>query len=200
VPRSDPAEFRALPLRAFDAVGDFPLHDVWTVDFPGARGLTIPALRSCLSSERVPALPLPVRALFAIRRAAGRALRLDEGAARDAATDRAPAEARALTPDVVAASRVRPGTREGLFRTVFVLDDEAAYVVRNATVHALLVVALTPNENGQRFYWGTYVAPVGPITRLYMALIDPFRRFVVYPGLERWLRRTVRESGIGRAT
>jgi hypothetical protein len=34
-------------------------------------------------------------------------------------------------------------------------------------------------------YWAIYVKPVGRLTPVYLALIDPFRRFVVYPALIR---------------
>jgi len=99
-----------------------------------------------------------------------------------------------VAPDLAAASKVPHGTPAGPFRTLFVQDDEAAFEARKATVHAVLVVALVRCAAGQRLLWGTSVESVGAITRFYMALIDPFRRFVVYSGLEGWLRRVVRET------
>ena len=55
------------------------------------------------------------------------------------------------------------------------------------------------SEDGQRLYWATYVRPVGRITNLHMTIIDPFRRRVVDPGLERWLVRVCRERPGGSA-
>ena len=54
---------------------------------------------------------------------------------------------------------------------------------RNATVHAFLVLALSSRPDGHMLYWAIYVKPVGALTGLYMALIDPFRRWIVYPAL-----------------
>ncbi len=36
---------------------------------------------------------------------------------------------------------------------------------------------------GYRFYFAVYVANVSPLTPLYMAVIEPFRRFLVYPAM-----------------
>ena len=86
------------------------------------------------------------------------------------------------------------GTLDGPFTLLYATNDEAVYHIVNSTVDAMLLLALEPNQSGQRLLWATYLKPVGTITRLYMALIDPFRRFVVYPGLESWLKRTVAAS------
>ncbi len=90
-------------------------------------------------------------------------------------------------------SRVPPGTRDGPFRVLYVFDVEALSELRNATVHAFLALALTPSPEGYTLYMAIYVKPVSRLTLLYMALIDPFRRLVVYPAIinlaqQRWLR------------
>ena len=36
-------------------------------------------------------------------------------------------------------------------------------------------------DGGYRLYWAIYVENVSAFTPLYMAAIEPFRRFVVYP-------------------
>jgi hypothetical protein len=132
-----------------------------------------------VASTRRP--PLPVRALFAVRLALGRLFRLD-GPHRDA-----PAESYLgrLTDDDRARSQVTPGTMRGSFRSLYVFADEALVEVRNGTVHAFLATALRPREDGYTLYWAVYVKPVGLVTPIYMALIDPFRRFIVYPSLIR---------------
>jgi hypothetical protein len=98
-----------------------------------------------------------------------------------------------LTDEDRAGSEVPPGTREGPFRVLYVFRDEALSEIRNATVHAFLALALTPRPGGYVLYLAVYVKPVSRLTPLYMALIDPFRRFIVYPELGRraqrgWLR------------
>jgi hypothetical protein len=76
---------------------------------------------------------------------------------------------------------------------LYVLADEALSEIHNATVHAFLALALTPSPGGYTLYFAVYVKPVSRFTMLYMALIDPFRRLVVYPAFirhaqQRWSR------------
>jgi hypothetical protein len=87
-----------------------------------------------------------------------------------------------------AASLVSPGTREGPFRVLFVSPGEAISEIHNSTVHAFSVFALLERSSDYRLYWGIYVQPVGRITSLYMHLIDPFRRFLIYPAVLRFIR------------
>ncbi|UCG87897.1 MAG: DUF2867 domain-containing protein, partial [Gemmatimonadota bacterium] len=87
-------------------------------------------------------------------------------------------------------SLTEPG--DGLF--VYAFEHEALMEIRNCTVHALIGIALEPVEQGYDLYWSFYVERVAWITQFYMALIQPFRRTVVYPpiidGIERgWTER-----------
>ena len=66
---------------------------------------------------------------------------------------------------------------------------EALSEIRNATVHGFMALALTRRGQGYVVYMGVYVKAVSRFTALYMALIDPFRRFLVYPALSRQVRQ-----------
>ena len=67
---------------------------------------------------------------------------------------------------------------------------EAVSEVRNATVHGVLVWALEPTSTGYQLLWAIHVLPVGIWTKPYLALIDPFRRWLVYPALLRRIHET----------
>ena len=92
-----------------------------------------------------------------------------------------------VPPEVLAESLVEPGSKDGPFRVVYVTKGEALSEIRNATVQAYLVWALKPAPHGCRLFFAIHVKPVGRWTRPYLALIAPFRRFVVYPQLLRRL-------------
>jgi hypothetical protein len=58
---------------------------------------------------------------------------------------------------------------------------------------SILALVRTPRPGGYTLYLAIYVKPVSRLTPLYMALIDPFRRLIVYPALgrhvqQRWSR------------
>ena len=82
-------------------------------------------------------------------------------------------------------SLVPAGTREGLFHVVYRFENEQLLELINSTAHAATLSTLVETGNGYRFYFGVYVRSVSRFTPIYMALIDPFRKLVVYPSLLR---------------
>src|SRR5262245_12764301 len=180
------ADFQKLNLRCHALLSDVPLHDVWAIPLDGGGpGRSIQDARAILFGDRRPSTNCAVRGLFALRWALCRAFGCDDErhdppsvsyVNRLAAADRSQ-------------SQVPPGTREGPFRVLYVLGNEALSELRNATVHGFLALALTPRAGGYMLYLGVYVEPVSRFTGLYMALIDPFRRLVVYPALARSVQR-----------
>jgi len=58
----------------------------------------------------------------------------------------------------------------------------------NRVVHAAALSALVETATGYRFYLAVYVRNVSRFTPFYMALIDPFRKMIVYPSLLRTIR------------
>jgi hypothetical protein len=72
---------------------------------------------------------------------------------------------------------------------LYVFANEALGELRNATVHGFMALALTPRPGGYTLYIAIYVNPVSRLTAFYMALIEPFRRFIVYPALCRDAQR-----------
>jgi Protein of unknown function (DUF2867) len=188
--RVDLAEFRKLDLRCHALLSDVPLHDVWAIPLHGGGpGRTMEEVRALMFGDRRPTPNVAVRALFALRWWLGRVFRWDD----ERHDPPGASYVERLTEADRVQSRVLPGTRDGRFRVLYVLRNEALSEIRNATVHGFLALALTPREHGYVVYLGIYVKAVGRFTTLYMALIDPFRRFVVYPAIVRsvqqaWLR------------
>ena len=73
------------------------------------------------------------------------------------------------------------------FAPVYRGDDEAISELSNDTVHALMQVCWIEEGDHHRGRMAVYVKPRGRLGRLYMALIAPFRHWVVYPALMRRL-------------
>ena len=188
--RIQPSEYLALDLRVHSLLADVPLHDVWRVDLEdGGPDRTVLDLRRCFSTDTATTASLPVRALFALRRALGDVFGWDEAKPeweRESYVHR-------LTDSDRERSIVPPGSADGFFKTIYVFPNEALNEARNATVHAFLCYALTPSPNGYRMYWAIYVKPVGVLTPLYMGLIDPFRRWIVYPAILDRVKRAWRK-------
>jgi len=183
--RASPAEWNRLDLRVHALLAGVPLHDVWSVDLPGGRsGLTLSDLRT-IFAERLAMSNAAVRFLFSLRRAIGRVFGWER--AREH-SDPPPIFRDRLTAATRSASLVPTGTAEGPFRVLYMLPRESASEICNATVHAVSSYALVEHAAGYRLYWAIYVRSVGRMTAPYMRLIDPFRRFIVYPALLRSIR------------
>ena len=80
------------------------------------------------------------------------------------------------------------GTQHGFFRVVYRFENEQLVELINRTVHAAALTALVETATVYRFYFGVYVRRVSRFTPFYMALIDPFRKLIVYPSLLRSVR------------
>ncbi len=161
-----------------------PLHDVWAIDLPRTRsGITLDKFLRTASACLLTPSPV-VRALLNIRLFVGRLLGWD----REPASTAWETFATRLTTADRSRSLVSAGTREGLFHVVYRFENEQLLELINRTAHAAALSALVETENAYRFYFGVYVRNVGRFTPVYMALIDPFRKLIVYPSLLRSVR------------
>jgi len=179
------AEFRALDLEVHAFLADVSLQDVSAIDLPGGGSdRTISDVRALLSRDGVRTRPIPVRVLFSLRLWLGRLFGWDRSVHEYAEYS----YAEKLSDDQRDRSATEPGTAAGPFRQLYVFPKEALEEVRNATVHAFSCMTIRRTASGYRFYWAIYVKSVSRFTPVYMALIEPFRRFVVYPAILRRLR------------
>jgi hypothetical protein len=192
MPQISMREFEQLPLRVHDFLAGVPLHDVWAIDLPHARaGITLDEF-----SRKVGAGALP----FKDSQATGALLKLRFFLGRIFGWDREPpANAwESLATRLTAADRskslVPAGKREGVFQVVYRFENEQLLELVNRTAHAAAFGALVEMANHYRFYFAVYVQSVGGFTPVYMALIDPFRKLIVYPSLLRGVRENWNQS------
>jgi len=76
------------------------------------------------------------------------------------------------------------------FRTVYSFENEILLERLDRMVHAAAMSALQKTDIGYRFYFAVYVQRVSRITAIYMALIDPFRRWIVYSAIFKQIERS----------
>jgi hypothetical protein len=187
MPQISPTEFYALPLRVHTFLADVPLHDVWAVDLPKRRDAVTLSESLCRASQGgINRFPPAARALIRLRLFLGRIFRL-EAEPEDAL---AASFASRLTPEDRARSLIVPGKREGLFRVVYRFENEQLLEIQNRTVHAAAVNALAERADSYRFYFAVYVRQRTWITPFYMGLIDPFRKWIIYPAMLKTIRAT----------
>jgi hypothetical protein len=186
MPQIPTQEFERLPLRVHDFLAGVPLHDVWAIDLQQLRsGITLDEFERAAGA--LPFTPSPVvRALLTIRFFVGRHLGWD----RESDVTARETFATRLTPADLSKSLARAGTREGPFRMVYRFENEQLLELINRTAHAAALSALVETAHAYRFYFAVYVRSVNRFTPVYLALINPFRKLIVYPSLLRSVRRT----------
>jgi Protein of unknown function (DUF2867) len=184
MPRISTQEFERLPLRVHTFLAGVALHDVWFVDLPRWRaGVTLnDFLRTANNCLFTPSSL--VRLLVGIRFFIGRFFAWDAG---PAAVGKESFAAR-LTDTDRSRSLAAVGVRDGFFRIVYRFENEQLVELINRTVHAAALSTLVETATGYRFYLGVYIRTVSLFTPFYMALIDPFRKWIVYPSLLRSVR------------
>ena len=177
-------EFERLPLRVHDFLVGVPIHDVWAVDLPRKRsGITLDEFFRGGNPLLLKPSPL-VRALVNIRLFVGRFF----GWEREPPATTWQSVASRLTTADRSRSLVPAGMREGPFRVVYRFENEQLLELINRTAHAAALSALVETPSAYRFYFAVYVCKVSRFTSVYMALINPFRKLVVYPSLLRSVR------------
>jgi hypothetical protein len=177
MPQVSAQEFERLPLRVHSFLAGVPLHDVWAVDMPRWRaGVTLDDfLRTggnCLCTPSS-----LVRTLLNIRFFIGRIFGWENEPATIVTF------ATRLTDADRSRSLIAPGTRDGFFHVVYRFKNEQLLELINRTAHAAALSALVETPTAYRFYVGVYVRSVSRFTPFCMALIDPFRKLIVYPSL-----------------
>jgi hypothetical protein len=209
---ADPRAHRARPWRVHTLAPDFELLDLWEVPLGAdpARGETFPEFLRVFLTAGAATWPLyslrpasigdalhAVRlggtvALLELRRGLGRLFALDAdrtlaipGRRENRVRTRLDADDRARDLGVL------PATVGSAFEPVYAFADEALLEIANKTIHALLHLSWVEAAPGRRsVVLAVYVKSRGWQSRAYLALIKPFRHWVVYPAWIAHLRRT----------
>jgi hypothetical protein len=189
------------PWRIREIVPDFTLEDVWALPVQGDAEDFQTLLELMASSDPANADSLPARALWRFRDRLGRWLSLGRisvpvdgdrdgggrlpipGTSETSLSDRLPDDLRDTAADLDFGSLP--------FAPLYRTDVEFAAEISNQTVHGAMHLAWV--DQGEGRYQGqmaVYVKPRGAFGKGYMALIKPFRHWVVYPALLRQTERT----------
>lgn len=166
------AEYLSLELRAHEILKNVPLKDVWQLDLPGGgEGRTIEDIR-CLIAESEPS-PV-VQALFFLRWTLGNWFGWNAEIEENEEFFQ-----NLISEEDQEKSSVSTGKKDGSFIILYVHPKEAMSEIYNSTVHAALVEVLLQHGTGYRLYSAIYVKPVGHLSKFYMVLVKPFRKWIV---------------------
>jgi hypothetical protein len=188
------------PWRIREIAADFTVEDVWALPVHGGVEDFPALLEQMASSDPANAESLPTRTLWRLRDRLGGLLDLGRisapvdggrdaggklpipGTSETSLAERLPEDLRGTATDLDFGSLP--------FVPLYRTDDEFAAEVSNQTMHGAMHLAWVDQGKGR--YQGqmtVYVKPRGLFGRGYMALIKPFRHWIVYPALMRQTER-----------
>jgi hypothetical protein len=203
----------SVPWRIREIVPDFTLEDVWELPAQGGAADFDDLIELGTSADLANADSLPTRALWRLRDRLGAWFDLgrisapDEvvgkgelsipGQSETSLAGRLPEDLRGTAADVDFGSLP--------FVPLYRTDAEFAAEMSNRTVHGVMHLAWVARGGGRyQAQMAVYVKPRGLFGKGYMALIKPFRYWIVYPALTKqtermWNSRPGRAAALSRS-
>lgn len=86
------------------------------------------------------------------------------------------------------------GKPEGISRVLYCYENEILFEIINRTVHCFWVMASTEKADGYDLYMAVYVKKLNWRTPIYMTLISPFLKWVIYPAMTKTVKRNWEEK------
>ncbi len=184
-------EFESRDFRVNSLLAHVPIHDVWAIELRGRPRPTLDQLATAFKSGS-PVQTTPAMAgLSAVRTAVGMVLGWEDPRWDDAGAS----FLHLLEEGDRRRSTAEPGTTLGIWRVLYAFPREAVVETLNGTVHLAVAATIGEGPAGTRLFLSFHVQEVNWTTRWYMRLIDPARRFFVYPSLLRQFAHTWEREG-----
>ena len=184
--------YQQKPLHSHALLSDVFLHDVWTFHLQGGgASRSLRDFQALFTLENLQQVNPAVKFLFGLRGFLGRLFGWDNETHRQDANSQIAAASyiHRLNATDHSRSMIEPGAADGPFQVVFAFENEALAEIINGTVHAFSLLTMEPAADGYTVYWAIYVKNVSWLTPLYMLLIDPFRRWLIYPAIIKHIER-----------
>lgn len=197
------------PWRIREIAPDFIVEDVWALPVHGDAEDFQALLELMASSDPANSNSLPTRVLWRIRDRLGSLFDIGRIST---STGNGPDDAALTIPgtsETSLAERLPDDLRNTVagvdfgslpFVPLYRTDVEFAAELSNRTVHAVMHLAwVGQGEDRYQGQMAVYVKPRGGFGRGYMALIKPFRHWIVYPALMRQTERAWNKERHDRA-
>jgi Protein of unknown function (DUF2867) len=181
-------EFERVPLRAHSFLAGVPLRTLYRVNLPGGRaGMSLAEINALtgFGSDGEMEVGAFTKMLFDLRGLIGRLFGWDEVSALTGSVT----YLRRLSADDYARTQVEPGTPLGISRVLYRFDNEMLAEIVNRTVHCFWVMASERTATGYALYLAIYVRRLNWFTPIYMALITPVVKRIIYPAMIASVRR-----------
>lgn len=125
------------------------------------------------------------QALFRLRSLIGRILRWDEA---NELVESVSFISR-LNEEDRARSLIVPGKPAGISHILYLFENETLGEIINRTVHCFWLMATERTASGYALWFAVYVKKINWFTPIYMALITPILKWIIYPAMLKGVKR-----------
>ena len=98
-----------------------------------------------------------------------------------------------------ARSLLTPGQAAGISRILYQFENEMLGEIINRTVHCFWLMAAERSANGYTLWFAVYVRKLNWFTPVYMTLITPLLKWIIYPAMLNGARKRWQEAFPARA-
>jgi Protein of unknown function (DUF2867) len=180
--------YRQKPLRVHSFLAGIPLRTLERVELLGGReGMTIEEISGVVGFGGEVEMEVgPVtQALFRLRTLIGRILGWDEA--------KELVESFSFISRLNEEDRIRslivPGKPAGISRILYQFENETLGEIINRTVHCFWLMAAERTADGYALWFAVYVKKLNWFTPIYMALITPALKWLIYPAMMKGVKR-----------
>jgi hypothetical protein len=177
----------AQSLRVHSLLSDYELEDVWHFPVTLTSTQSLQLFMDQLAKTNSELVKNGITGfLFRFRLFLGRLFRWDENVLRDKLVPGSIRFRYAQQENLAYENLPDPGSPGFIsgFIPVYQMENELLLEIENSTVQAALHLSRVPSGiDTWTIHMAVYVKPKGLFGRLYMALITPFRLWIVYPSL-----------------
>jgi hypothetical protein len=180
--------FNRLPLKAHSLLAGVPMHSLDYLELEdGRERMTIADIYRAVGLSDLDKVELGfgTKALFWLRTMIGIVMRWDEVPELMQEHSYLPR----LSDEERAKSLIPPGEVRGISQVLYCYENEMVLEIINQTVHCFWVLASERTADGYNLYNAVYVKNLNWRTPIYMTLISPVLKSIIYPAIEKSMRR-----------
>lgn len=180
-------EFQKKPLRVHNFLAGIPLRTLSRVELPGGRaGMTLPEINAIVLSDPGDFQVGPLtKVLFWLRTAIGHIFGWDDAQELVESVS----YLASLSEEDRTRSLITPGENQGITRVLYCYENEYLGEIINRTVHCFWLMTSEPTERGYTLYMAVYVKKLNWFTPIYMALVSPMLKWIIYPAIDKGIRQ-----------
>ena len=181
-------KFNSLPLKAHDFLAGIPLHSLDYVELKdGRERMTIADIHRAAGLSDVGKVEpgAVTKTLFWLRGLIGKIMRWDDAPKLVESVSYLPR----LSQEELAKSLIPPGKTEGIARVLYCFENELLLEIINKTVHCFWLSASSKTPNGYALYNAVYVKNLNWRTPIYMTIISPVLKLIIYPAMANSIRQ-----------